>query len=134
MIGIVLISHGKMADGMLDSCKLFFGEEIPQILSVCLLPENSPEDFDKKIELAISKVDSGDGVLILCDLLGGTPCNRCAYILNDRIQVIAGVNLSILLEFLATRDSLKDISELDVETLIFVGVNGVVSLNKLLNI
>lgn len=67
MIGIVLISHGKMADGMLDSCKLFFGEEIPQILSVCLLPENSPEDFDKKIELAISKVDSGDGVLILCD-------------------------------------------------------------------
>ena len=123
-----------MADGMLDSCKLFFGEEIPQILSVCLLPENSPEDFDKKIELAISKVDSGDGVLILCDLLGGTPCNRCAYILNDRIQVIAGVNLSILLEFLATRDSLKDISELDVETLIFVGANGVVSLNKLLNI
>ena len=68
------------------------------------------------------------------DLLGGTPCNRCAYILNDRIQVIAGVNLSILLEFLATRDSLKDISELDVETLIFVGANGVVSLNKLLNI
>lgn len=134
MIGIVLISHGKMADGMLDSCKLFFGEEIPQILSVCLLPENSPEDFDKKIELAISKVDSGYGVLILCDLLGGTPCNRCAYILNDRIQVIAGVNLSILLEFLATRDSLKDISELDVETLIFVGANGVVSLNKLLNI
>lgn len=134
MIGIVLISHGKMADGMLDSCKLFFGEEISQILSVCLLPENSPEDFDKKIELAISKVDSGDGVLILCDLLGGTPCNRCAYILNDRIQVIAGVNLSILLEFLATRDSLKDISELDVETLIFVGANGVVSLNKLLNI
>lgn len=134
MIGIVLISHGKMADGMLDSYKLFFGEEIPQILSVCLLPENSPEDFDKKIELAISKVDSGDGVLILCDLLGGTPCNRCAYILNDRIQVIAGVNLSILLEFLATRDSLKDISELDVETLIFVGANGVVSLNKLLNI
>ena len=49
MIGIVLISHGKMADGMLDSCKLFFGEEIPQILSVCLLPENSPEDFDKKL-------------------------------------------------------------------------------------
>lgn len=134
MIGIVLISHGKMADGMLDSCKLFFGEEKPQILSVCLLPENSPEDFDKKIELAISKVDSGDGVLILCDLLGGTPCNRCAYILNDRIQVVAGVNLSILLEFLATRDSLKDISELDVETLIFVGANGVVSLNKLLNI
>ena len=134
MIGIVLISHGKMADGMLDSCKHFFGEEIPQILSVCLLPENSPEDFDKKIELAISKVDSGDGVLILCDLLGGTPCNRCACILNDRIQVIAGVNLSILLEFLATRDSLKDISELDVETLTFAGANGVVSLNKLLNI
>ena len=134
MIGIVLISHGKMADGMLDSCKLFFGEEIPQILSVCLLPENSPEDFDKKIELAISKVDSGDGVLILCDLLGGTPCNRCAYILNDRIQVIAGVNLSILLEFLATRDSLEDISELDIETLIFAGANGVVSLNKLLTI
>lgn len=134
MIGIVLMSHGKMADGMLDSCKLFFGEEIPQISSVCLLSENSPEEFDKKIELAISEVDSGDGVLILCDLLGGTPCNRCAYILNDRIQVIAGVNLSILLEFLATRDSLKDISELDIETLIFAGTSGLVSLNNLLNI
>lgn len=134
MIGVVLISHGKMADGMLDSCKLFFGEEIPQISSVCLLPKDSPEEFDKKIQLAISEVDSGGGVLILCDLLGGTPCNRCAYLLNNRIQVIAGVNLSILLEFLATRDSLKDISELDVEALIFVGTNGLVSLNKLLTL
>ena len=92
------------------------------------------EEFDKKIQLAISEVDSGDGVLILCDLLGCTPCNRCAYLLNNRIQVIAGVNLSILLEFLATRDSLKDISELDVEALIFVGTNGLVSLNKLLTL
>ena len=134
MIGVMLMSHGKMADGMLDSCKLFFGDEIPQICSVCLLPENSPEEFDEKIKFSISEVDSGNGVLILCDLLGGTPCNRCAYIINNRIQVIAGVNLPILLEFLAIRDSLEDISELDIETLIFTGSNGLVSLNKLLDI
>ena len=130
MIGILLMSHGKMAEGMLDSSKLFFGEEIPQIKALCLEPEDNPEEFDERIKEAIQELDDGSGVLGLCDLLGGTPCNRSAFVLNDRFQVIPGMNFSILLEFLGRRMSVDDISDVDINELVEVGKNGIIYLNE----
>lgn len=132
MIGIVLLSHGKMAEGLYDSATLFFGKDVEQITYECLMADDDPEEFDERIKAAISKVDTGSGTIVLCDLLGGTPCNRCAYILNDRVQVISGMNLSILLELLGNRLSVEDIKDLDIENLISVGQQGQQSINKMM--
>ena len=67
MIGILLMSHGKMAEGMLDSCKLFFGEDIPQIRALCLEPSDNPEEFDDRIRAAIAEIDDGQGIIAMCD-------------------------------------------------------------------
>lgn len=130
MVGILLMSHGKMAEGMLDSSKLFFGDDIPQVKALCLMASDNPEDFDERIKEAIAEIDDGQGVIAMCDLLGGTPCNRSAMVLNDRVQVITGMNFSILLELLGKRMTVNDISELNIGELIQVGKDGIISLNE----
>lgn len=130
MVGILLMSHGKMAEGMLDSSKLFFGDDIPQVKALCLMASDNPEDFDERIKEAIAEIDDGQGVIAMCDLLGGTPCNRSAMVLNERVQVITGMNFSILLELLGKRMTVNDISELNIGELIQVGKDGIISLNE----
>jgi len=129
MLGIVLISHGEMANGMLNSAEMFFGEAgLQQVATVSLFPEDSPEAFDVKLADAIKEVDEGNGVVILADLLGGTPCNRCVYVCSENVQVITGMNLPIFMELLGLRMG----GEVDINALISVGHNGIVSLNELL--
>lgn len=132
MLGILLLSHGHMAEGMLDSCKLFFGEDVAQIEALCLLEGDDPEAYDEKIKAAIERVDDGHGVVAFCDLLGGTPSNRCAFsFVNDRFQVITGMNFTALLELLGMRGAVEDIKDLDINALIETGKSGMVSLNSM---
>lgn len=129
MLGIVLISHGEMANGMLNTAGMFFGEtELQQVATVSLFPADSPEDFDVKLTEALEKVDSGDGVVILADLLGGTPCNRAAYKCSEKVQVITGMNLPIFAEMLGLRLG----GDVDINSLISTGHDGIVNLNQLL--
>jgi len=129
MLGIVLISHGNMADGMIDSAKMLFGEAgLTQVRSVSLFPSDSPEALDVKITEALDEVDTGEGAIILVDLLGGTPCNRAAYKCKD-VQVITGMNLPLFVELLGLRMGGSDI---DINNLISVAAGGIVDLNLLL--
>lgn len=129
MVGIVLISHGEMANGMLNSAGMFFGEtELQQVATVSLHPADSPEDFDVKLTEAIAGVDTGDGVVILCDLLGGTPCNRAAYKASEKVQVITGMNLSMFMELLGSRSFMDP----DADTLVQTAQDGIMNYNKLL--
>ena len=134
MIGILLMSHGNMAEGMAHSSTLFFGENIPQLKALCLQPADNPEEFDLRIKEAVAEIDDGSGVVAMCDLMGGTPCNRSAYVIaeNPRLKVITGMNFTMLLEFLGKRFSLEDISEFDVNELMEVGRNGIVCMNDIL--
>ena len=117
MIGILLMSHGKMAEGMLDSCQLFFGEAIQQLQALCLAKEESVEGFDERIRAALASLDEGQGVLVLCDLLGGTPANRCVSLLTEgqKIRVITGMNLGMLIEILGIRATLSSVDQLDLK-------------------
>jgi len=130
MLGIVLVSHGNMAEGMIDSAKMLFGEAgLTQVRSVSLFPDDSPEALDVKITEALEEVDTGEGVIILVDLLGGTPCNRAAYKCSENVQVITGMNLPLFLELIGLRLGGGDI---DINNLISVATGGIVNLNLLL--
>ena len=74
MKGIILASHGKLADGMMDTLKMFSGD-IQQADAICFLPGEDMKEFLDKLEKAIDAVDTGDGVVVFCDLLFGSPCN-----------------------------------------------------------
>jgi len=127
MKGIVLLSHGPMAEGVFETTKWFMGVDIPQYGYLCLEPDDIFEDYDKKISSLIEDVDTGEGVILFTDLFGGTPCNRCVQFMSNNIDIIAGMNLSIVLEQLGNRLS----DSYDFEALVETGKNGIVHLNTM---
>ena len=123
-----------MAEGVLDTCGLFFPDGLPQTKALGLGQDDSAEEFEEKIEQAIKEVDTGNGVLVLCDLLGGTPANcsrRIAMRLErEDVQFVAGFNLAVVLDALGARFTAEHISEIDISQLIETGNQGIVSLNQ----
>ena len=134
MIGILLMSHGSMAEGMLDSCKLFFGNDIENIKALCLSADDAPEQFEARITEAMKEVDDGSGVIALCDLMGGTPANRCVNVLASgrRLKVITGVNLAMLIEILSKRLVCSTANEFDIEEMIHIGKESIADLEALI--
>ena len=134
MIGVLAISHGKMAEGMLDAAHMFFGDDLPGVEALCFMSSDNPEDIDVKLKDAVARVNTGDGVIIFADLMGGTPANRSMYVLGDDVQVITGANMTMMLELLGTRlaEGTKVSKEL-VEQLQETGRTGIVNINALMN-
>ncbi len=129
MKGVVLLSHGPLAKGMYETTKWFMGECIPQYTYLCLEESESPESFDNKIKTSISLVDSGEGVILICDLKGGTPCNRSIVFINEKVELLSGMNLSLVLELLGNRLS----GVYDYKELINTAREGISDINSLVN-
>lgn len=128
MKGILLLSHGPLSKGFYETTKWFMGEDIPQYDYLCLEMGQAPEEFDEKIKEKLAELDTGEGVIIFCDLVGGTPSNRSCYFISDKVQAFAGMNLSMILEQLGNR--LSDVYDFDALT--ETGKDGIVDLNKFL--
>ncbi|MBR0462469.1 MAG: PTS sugar transporter subunit IIA [Erysipelotrichaceae bacterium] len=126
MKGIVIVSHGYLAEGLYKTSQMFFTDQ-KQFTYVCMDGLDSTDTFCRKIEEKIKEVDSGDGVIILCDLLFGSPFNCAARILNEKCELISGVNLSILLEILGLRSN----SEIDVDEMVKIGKEGICNFKKM---
>ena len=132
MKGIVITSHGPMAQGILETSKLFFGEQ-PQIKACCLSADDNPDEFVDVLKEAIKEVDTGDGVIVFCDMLFGSPCNCMARILAENIEdesvkVITGVNLAMILQILSVREN----ADVDVGELLQSGHDGITDLKAIL--
>jgi len=119
-----------MAEGMMHSAEMLT-PDLTQVASVSLWPEDNPDDFQKILEDKVREVDTGDGVIILCDLLGGTPCNRAIYSLGEKCRMLAGMSLPMLLSLLYARDGNNDIMELTRTALEDAGTN-FVDVNELM--
>lgn len=99
MVGIVIVSHGAMANGMLDAARMIVGEQ-EGMLAVSLEEMEDVEGLIEKIAAAVEKVDTGEGVLVLVDVFGASPFNASARLTltRDKMDVITGMNLPMLLE------------------------------------
>jgi mannose/fructose-specific phosphotransferase system component IIA len=109
MIGIVLISHGDLAKGIVSSASMLV-PQLNQLTSLTLWPDDNPDEFQKKLEAAVKEVDTGDGVFILADMLGGTPANRAMYSLGDKARMLTGLSLPMLYSLLNIREESADIA------------------------
>jgi len=130
MKGIIIASHGEMARGMLETSRLFFGEQ-KQIKAMCLQASDNPDQFVLDLQEAIKEVDSGDGVVVFCDMLFGTPCNCMMRIIgndldNPNLEVVTGVNLAMILQILAVREN----SDVSIQELLDSGVQGITNLKE----
>lgn len=126
---MVVATHGKMSKGLIETLELIVGRS-KNIASVTLLEGERPEDLKKKLQKAIKKEDSGDGVILFLDLFGGTPSNVSCLIARElNIEVVSGVNLPMLLEVIMNRKS-KSLKELR-NVAINAGKEGIKSINEI---
>lgn len=103
MIGLVLVTHGNLADEFVHAMEHVVGPQ-EAIATVCIGPSDDMEKRRKDIANAIKQVDSGQGAIILTDLFGGTPSNLAISLLDaGRIEVIAGINLPMLIRLAGAR-------------------------------
>lgn len=98
MIGLVLVTHGALADEFKLALEHVVGPQ-EQCETIAIGPEDNAETRREDILSAIDRADSGDGVIILTDMFGGTPSNLAISVMQNRkVEVIAGVNLPMLVK------------------------------------
>jgi PTS system mannose-specific IIA component len=103
MIGLVLVTHGHLAEELRSAMEHVVG---PQrgVETVCIGPEDNMEDRRRDIQRSIGRVDTGDGVVLLTDMFGGTPSNLAISLMDSKdVEVIAGVNLPMLVKLAKVR-------------------------------
>ncbi len=107
MIGLILVTHGTLANEFVVAMEHVVGPQ-KQIATVCIGPHDDMEARRKEIAQAIKNVETGSGVIILSDLFGGTPSNLSISLLDaGRVEVIAGVNLPMLIRLESARKSMS---------------------------
>ena len=106
MIGLVLVTHGGLAVELINAMEHVVGPQ-ENTAAVCIGPDDDMEHRRADIQKAVSSVETGEGVIILTDMFGGTPSNLAISIMEAKsIEVIAGVNLPILVKLASIRSTL----------------------------
>jgi PTS system mannose-specific IIA component len=107
MIGLVLVTHGRLASEFVVAMEHVVGPQ-ERIETICIGPEDDMEARRNDIAAAIAHVDTGRGVIILTDLFGGTPSNLAISLMrSDKVEVIAGVNLPMLIRLEGARKTME---------------------------
>ena len=105
MIGIVLVTHGNLAREFLAAMEHVVGKQ-EQARAISIGPDDDMERRRADILAAAEEVDSGDGAILLTDMFGGTPSNLAISIMDRaRVEVLAGVNLPMLIKLASVRVS-----------------------------
>ncbi|MDD5585971.1 MAG: PTS fructose transporter subunit IIA [Alphaproteobacteria bacterium] len=103
MIGMVLVTHGKIGEEMLTALNQIVGPQ-PQTKAISVASDDNMDDCRNAILLAIKDVNSGDGVVLLTDMFGGTPSNMALSVMpKTNAVVLAGVNLPTLIKLASLR-------------------------------
>lgn len=98
MVGLVVATHGHLAEEMVHTAEQIVGS-LSSVATCSIEPGASPESIREEMRAAVRRVDDGEGVIVLADLFGGTPCNQSLMLCNQcRLEVVTGVNLPMLIK------------------------------------
>jgi PTS system mannose-specific IIA component len=105
MIGMVLVTHGRLAEELRSAMEHVVGAQ-RNVETVCIGPDDNIDTRRAEIEACIQRCDTGDGVVMLTDMFGGTPSNLAISLMDRKgVEVIAGVNLPMLVKLAKVRSN-----------------------------
>ena len=105
MIGMVLVTHGRLADEFVNALEHVVGKQ-EHVETVCIGPDDDMEQRRKDILNSVASADQGKGVVLLTDMFGGTPSNLAISVIDKaNVEVIAGINLPMLIKLASVRKS-----------------------------
>jgi PTS system mannose-specific IIA component len=110
MVGLVVVCHEDMGAELVRAAEMIVGK-IEAVETVSVKQDSAPETLRDRIQSAIRKVDRKKGVMLFTDMFGGTPSNIALAFLGDAVEVVSGVNLSMLIKFANHREE-KTLPEL----------------------
>lgn len=113
MIGGLIVSHGKLAEELLNALTIIIGEAV-NIEAISIGWYDDVEESKKRISKSLKKIDQKNGVVIFTDMFGGTASNLSFSFLKDnRVDIITGVNLPMLIKFVSLQRSsnLKEVAK-----------------------
>lgn len=105
MIGLVLVTHGRLAAEFLAATEHVVGPQ-ERVEAICIAADDDMELRRADIAAAVARTDGGKGVIILTDMFGGTPSNLAISLLGPQVEVIAGVNLPMLIKLASVRKTM----------------------------
>ena len=112
MIGILLVTHGGLAEE-LKAAALTIQPDIHSIVAVALEWNQTGEDARERIAQGLAEADEGEGTVILTDMFGGTPTNlTLSFLKKDRVEIVTGVNLPMVLKCASLQRSGKPAAEI----------------------
>jgi PTS system mannose-specific IIA component len=114
MVGILIVSHGKLAEALISSVQFLVGN-LHKIGGVSIWPKDKEKEVKERIRKKMGELNDGDGVVILTDVLGGTATNlSLSFLERERVEVVTGANMPMLLTLSSYRKgkSLEEISKL----------------------
>ncbi len=103
MIGLVVVCHEDMGPELVKAAEMIVGK-IDAVATVSVKQESAPEMLRNDIQAAIKKVDRKKGIMLSTDMFGGTPSNIALAFLGESVEVVTGVNLSMMIKFANHRD------------------------------
>lgn len=107
MIGLVLVTHGRLATEFVTAMEHVVGPQ-RAIVAICIGPDDDMEGRRGEIAQAIASVEGGRGVIVLTDLFGGTPSNLAISLMQPgKVEVIAGINLPMLIRLEGARRTMN---------------------------
>jgi PTS system mannose-specific IIA component len=131
MIGVVMVSHGRLADALLETASEIVGP-IEGAESLAVARSDRLDEVERALKKAVERADQGDGVLVLADMFGGTAANIALQLVGrHRLEVVTGFNLPMLLKLSTAIDTATDLTSL-AQLLKFYGQRNVVVASELL--
>jgi mannose PTS system EIIA component len=104
MIGILVVAHGELGAQFISTARLIGLNSEERLYALSVDPTESPESIRQQLAQSITKVNGGDGVIILTDLFGGTPTNVALSFLEDgKVEVVTGLNLPMMIKAINSR-------------------------------
>lgn len=130
MIGVLLVTHGEFSEAIIHSMELVFGRQ-EKLEALTLNHGDDVQELTRQVKETAGKLNDGDGVIVLVDLFGGSPCNVTASCLKQEgIECVTGLNLPMLISVLEGRDG-SELSELP-SLAMEAGMHGIVNVKQMI--
>lgn len=127
MIPLFIVAHGNLGESLIQCATHVLGKSPEALESINLSASDDPNEMQAMAHATLNRADSPDGVLLLTDIFGATPCNTvCRLLEPGHVEAVAGVNLPMLLKVLTYRG--LPLAELKIKAL-EGGVGGVLSVD-----
>lgn len=114
MIGLLVVAHGHLGESLIECASYVLGQRPVQLAAIDLMAFRDPGVMHAEAQRQIAELDQGQGVLVLADVYGATPCNTVCRLLSvGRVEVVVGANVPMLLKTLTYRDrgTLEELAE-----------------------